>query len=57
MYMGKWLTGILYLLTGGLFVIGWVYDFCTLNTQISERNAAAGGKPTPSSSSDRLIEG
>ena len=38
MYMGKWLTGILYLLTGGLFVIGWLYDFCTLNTQISELN-------------------
>lgn len=41
MYMGKWLTGILYLCTGGLFVIGWAYDFCTLNTQISERNAAS----------------
>lgn len=38
MYMGKWLTGILYLLTGGLFLVGWVYDFCTLNTQISEIN-------------------
>ena len=22
-YMGKWFTGILYLLTGGLFLIGW----------------------------------
>ena len=38
MYMGKWLTGILYLITGGLFLIGVLYDFCTLNTQISERN-------------------
>ena len=37
-YMGKWGTGILYLLTGGLFLIGWLYDFCTLNRQIDERN-------------------
>ena len=37
-YMGKWGTGILYLLTGGLLGIGWVYDFCTLNGQIDELN-------------------
>ncbi|MDZ4290130.1 MAG: TM2 domain-containing protein [Prosthecobacter sp.] len=40
MYMGKWLTGLLYLLTGGLFLIGVIYDFCTLNDQISEANRA-----------------
>ena len=57
MYMGKWLTGLLYLVTGGLFVVGWVYDFCTLNTQISERNAASNEKSGRESSSDRLIEG
>jgi TM2 domain-containing membrane protein YozV len=39
-YMGKWGTGILYLLTGGGFLIGVVYDFCTLNTQISELNSS-----------------
>lgn len=38
MYMGKWFTGILYLLTGGLFLVGWLYDFCTLNRQIDELN-------------------
>jgi len=38
-YMGKWLTGILYLCTGGLFLIGYLYDDCTMNGQISERNA------------------
>jgi TM2 domain-containing membrane protein YozV len=38
-YMGKWLTGLLYLFTFGLFGFGILYDFCTLNTQISERNA------------------
>jgi TM2 domain-containing membrane protein YozV len=42
-YMGKWGTGILYLLTGGLFLIGVLYDFCTLNTQISEQNSRREG--------------
>jgi TM2 domain-containing membrane protein YozV len=37
-YLGKWPTGILYLLTGGLFGIGYIYDYWTLNTQISEIN-------------------
>lgn len=35
MYMGKWLTGILYLLTAGLLGFGYLYDFCTLNDQIT----------------------
>ena len=39
-YMGKWGTGLIYLFTGGLFLVGIGYDFCTLNTQISEINAA-----------------
>ena len=39
MYMGKWLTGILYLATGGLFGIGYIYDYWTLNQQLSELNA------------------
>lgn len=39
-YQGKWVTGLLYLFTGGLFLIGWLYDYWTLNTQISERNHA-----------------
>jgi TM2 domain-containing membrane protein YozV len=40
-YQGKWGTGILYLLTFGLFGFGVLYDFLTLNSQISERNYAA----------------
>jgi TM2 domain-containing membrane protein YozV len=40
-YMGKILTGILWLFTGGLFGIGWLYDFCTLNSQVNERNQAS----------------
>ena len=38
MYMGKWLTGILYLATGGLFGVGYIYDYWTLNDQLSELN-------------------
>jgi TM2 domain-containing membrane protein YozV len=37
-YMGKVFTGILYLLTGGLFLVGILYDFFTLNEQISDIN-------------------
>lgn len=37
-YMGKWITGLIYLLTGGLFTLGYLYDYWTLNTQISEIN-------------------
>lgn len=40
-YQGKWITGILYLCTGGLFLAGIIYDYWTLNGQIDERNAAA----------------
>lgn len=40
MYMGKWLTGLLYLLTVGLFGIGYLYDFWTLNDQITVTNAS-----------------
>jgi len=38
-YMGKWLSGILYLLTGGVFLLGVIYDYWTLNQQISEKNS------------------
>ena len=40
-YMGKWLTGILYLLTGGLFGLGYLWDYWTLNDQITEMNSPA----------------
>ncbi|UCD65843.1 MAG: TM2 domain-containing protein [Deltaproteobacteria bacterium] len=35
MYMSKWFTGILFLLTGGLLGFGYLYDFWTLNDQIT----------------------
>ncbi len=37
-YMGKIFTGLLYLCTGGLFLVGYLYDFLTLNEQLSEAN-------------------
>ncbi|MEA2114978.1 MAG: TM2 domain-containing protein [Thermodesulfobacteriota bacterium] len=40
MYMGKWLTGILYLLTGGFFLLGYIYDLWTLNDQITLINGS-----------------
>lgn len=40
-YMGKWVTGIIYLCTAGLVGIGYLYDFWTLNDQISVVNASA----------------
>ncbi len=39
-YLGKWVTGLLYLLTVGLLGLGILYDYWTLNSQISERNHA-----------------
>jgi TM2 domain-containing membrane protein YozV len=38
-YMGKWISGIIYLLTGGLFLIGYIYDYWTLNDQITILNS------------------
>ena len=37
-YMRKIVTGLLYLITGGLFGLGLLYDFWTLNSQVSELN-------------------
>lgn len=35
MYLGKWITGILYLLTCGLLGLGYLYDYWTLNEQVT----------------------
>jgi len=37
-YMGKWLSGLVYLLTVGLFMVGYLYDYLTLNGQVDEVN-------------------
>lgn len=41
-YLGKWPTGLLYLLTAGLFGLGYLYDYWTLNRQIDEINRRGG---------------
>lgn len=38
-YMGKWITGIIYLLTGGILGLGYLYDLFTLNEQVSIKNS------------------
>lgn len=40
-YQGKWLSGLLYFLTGGVFLLGILYDFWTLNEQIDEVNLSS----------------
>lgn len=39
MFLGKWISGIIYLLTGGIFGLGYLYDFWTLNEQVSLLNS------------------
>ncbi|UYG08563.1 NINE protein [Halomonas sp. M4R1S46] len=41
-YLGKWFTGLVYLCTLGLFGLGVLYDFWTLNDQISMRHTRRG---------------
>jgi len=38
LYMGKWITGIIYMFSAGLFGLGILWDFLTLNEQLSEVN-------------------
>ena len=39
-YMGKWISGIVYLCTFGIFDVGYIYDYWTLNDQITVINSA-----------------
>ncbi len=39
-YMGKWFTGILYLCSAGLLGLGVLYDFWTLNSQVTLINSS-----------------
>lgn len=38
-YMGKWITGLLYAATGGLFMVGYFYDMLTLNELVDQANS------------------
>lgn len=40
-YMEKWITAVIYLLTGGILGLGCLYDFWTLNDQLSLVNSSA----------------
>ena len=37
-YLGKWITGLIWLCSGGLFLLGLLYDLWTLNEQVDEVN-------------------
>jgi TM2 domain-containing membrane protein YozV len=37
-YLGKWFTGLIWFFTGGLLLLGLLYDLWTLNEQVSEQN-------------------
>jgi TM2 domain-containing membrane protein YozV len=37
-YMEKWITGLIYLFTGGIFGLGWLYDWTCLNEQVEDAN-------------------
>ena len=38
LYMGKWLTALIWFFTGGLFALGVLWDYWTLNDQINDVN-------------------
>lgn len=38
LYIGKFITGFIWMFTGGLFLLGYLYDFWTLNDQVDELN-------------------
>jgi TM2 domain-containing membrane protein YozV len=40
-YMGKWVTALIWLLTGALLGLGLLWDLLTLNEQVSEVNRAS----------------
>lgn len=44
LYLGKWLTALLWMCTGGLLLIGYLYDYWTLNEQIDEVNRDRGAR-------------
>ena len=37
-YLGKWVSGIIWLCTGGLLGAGWLYDFMNMNEIVNEQN-------------------
>lgn len=42
LYLGKWVTALIWFFTGGLFLVGYLYDYWTINDQIAEVNNVSG---------------
>ena len=59
LYLGKTGTGILYLLTWGLFGIGQILDIVNINKLVGEANARARGLsgPAPAAGAPRCGRG
>ncbi len=41
LYLGKWFTAIIWFFTAGFFLLGYLYDYWTLNDQIDEANRSS----------------
>ncbi|KAL0486187.1 TM2 domain-containing protein [Acrasis kona] len=39
-YLNRIVSGVIYLLTGGIFGIGWLVDICLIPGMVDEENAA-----------------
>eukprot|EP01138_Halocafeteria_seosinensis_P012655 gb/GECG01012931.1/.p1 GENE.gb/GECG01012931.1/~~gb/GECG01012931.1/.p1 ORF type:complete len:113 (+),score=7.76 gb/GECG01012931.1/:1-339(+) len=37
-YVGRWKSGLLWMFTGGFFVVGWLYDFLLIPDFVEEFN-------------------
>ena len=46
-YLGKIPTGVLWFLTGGLAIVGSIYDLLTMTRQVDDANAREGRLPYP----------
>jgi len=42
LYMGRWVSGVLWLLTGGLFFVGTIVDLFMMKRMISDSERGAG---------------
>jgi TM2 domain-containing membrane protein YozV len=42
MYMGRWISGIIWLMTGGLFFVGTFIDLFMMNRMIKDSERGAG---------------
>lgn len=56
-YLHQPLLGAVYFFTGGLFVVGWLYDLVTLPFQVDRFNALyAGGQDVQSMLEDEILD-